>query len=242
MVANEWRHGAAVLHLREALKDGAQDCGRAGDLHLIFNALRARYGLSSREARARLSNLKKDSRTSLQEHAVEVERLVSVAYEDLPAVHRAGMVLETFSNTLGNAYLQRHLLAVDPVNVEAAVRAGNDFLQIRSAPERGRGLPTVRGIDEEEEPKAEVTTPKTAELLATLMKAMQEMAEQMRRLQLGKPSPAALRKSEDSPRTLSCWGCGKSGHLRRDCRTRSWPGPQAAPRAAQAGNEPGPQQ
>lgn len=41
------------------------------------------------------------------------------------------MALETFSNILGNTYLQRHLLAIETRTIEDAVRAGNEFLQIQ---------------------------------------------------------------------------------------------------------------
>ena len=37
-------------------------------------------------------------------------------------------MLEQFINTLGNTYLQRHLLAVDPGNLEIAVWADSEYL------------------------------------------------------------------------------------------------------------------
>ena len=74
-----------MLHLRDSLRESAEDCGRAATVQAIYAALRARFGLSPREARSRLGVLRKDSRTSLQEHASEVERLVNIAYGDLPS-------------------------------------------------------------------------------------------------------------------------------------------------------------
>ena len=44
--ANEWTAEAAILYLREALKEEARDCGRAATVIGIFAALRARYGSS----------------------------------------------------------------------------------------------------------------------------------------------------------------------------------------------------
>ena len=89
--ADEWGP-AALLHLRDSLKESAKDCGRAANVQAIYAALRARFGLSPREARSRLSNLR---------------RLVNIAYGDLPPDHRAGMRLETFCNTLGYLPLQQ---------------------------------------------------------------------------------------------------------------------------------------
>ena len=70
--ANGWAPIATCLHLQEALTDGARECGRAGTIPGILAALRARYGLSAREARAQLASLKRDGQTSLQEHAAQV--------------------------------------------------------------------------------------------------------------------------------------------------------------------------
>ena len=58
--ANEWGPGATLLHLRRALQDGATDCGKPASEAGIYTALGSRYGLSPREARARLSILRKE--------------------------------------------------------------------------------------------------------------------------------------------------------------------------------------
>ena len=67
--ANRWPDGAALLHLRQALEGDAKDCSRPTELEGVFNNLRARFGLTPREARTRLSNEKKGFKTTLQEHA-----------------------------------------------------------------------------------------------------------------------------------------------------------------------------
>ena len=56
--ANAWTPVATRLHLQEALKEGARECGRAGTIPGILAAIRARHGLSAREARAQLASLK----------------------------------------------------------------------------------------------------------------------------------------------------------------------------------------
>ena len=147
--ANEWRPVAALLHLRDSLRESAEDCGREATVQAIYAALRARFGLSPREARSGLSVLRMDSRTSLQEHAAEVERLVNIAYGDLPPKHRARMRLETFCSTLGYLPLQRHLLAVPTHTLEDTVRAGNEFLQIK--PDNEWGSTSVCRIEDEGE-------------------------------------------------------------------------------------------
>ena len=207
--ANEWRHGAALLHLRDALRETAEDCGRAANVPAIFAALRARFGLSPREARTRLSALKKEFRTPLQEHAAEVERLVNIAYADLPQEHRASMRVEIFGNTLGYLPLQRHLLAVHTPTLEDAVRAGNEFLQIRPANEKGST--SVRQVEDEEE---EEDSNPTGKVLTTLLKAMQQLMEKMGQFQ---QLPTRSSQKGDPNKERLCWGCGKSGHLKRNC-------------------------
>ena len=59
------------------------------------------------------------------------------------------MALEVFANTLGNAYLQRHLLAVGPRDLDEAIRAGNEFLQIR--PVGTNTSPKVRVVEDDYE-------------------------------------------------------------------------------------------
>ena len=56
--ANEWDEGTATLHMREALQEGAKECGRPQNLAGIIATLWARYGMTAREARAALARLK----------------------------------------------------------------------------------------------------------------------------------------------------------------------------------------
>ena len=125
---NRWTERAASLHLREALKGNAQEYGRPGNVEAIFAALRSRYGLSPKEARSKLSTLKKEQRGSLHDHAAEIERLARRAYQELPEATRNELILDTFCSSLGNASLQRHLLAIRPQALSEAVQCGNEYL------------------------------------------------------------------------------------------------------------------
>lgn len=116
----------ALLHIRETLQESAQYCGRATTIPTISEALRARYGISPRKVRLKLETLKKDSSTSLHEHAVEV-RIFRVAYADLLEDYQNRMRLEAFYNTLGNTYLLWYLLAAATTTFQKAMRVGNKF-------------------------------------------------------------------------------------------------------------------
>lgn len=98
--------------------------------------------LTVREARARLSH-KRDPKISLQAPPTEVERLTNIAYADLLERYHANTVLGTFSTTVDNTYLQRHLLTTAPNTLEAAVRTGNEFPQVQPVNQRfGLGQPS----------------------------------------------------------------------------------------------------
>ena len=233
-----------------------------------FAALRS----SPREARARLGTLKREFKVTLQEHAAEVQRLVGIAYGDLNEAHRTRMALESFSNTLNNSYLQRHLLAVQPGTIADAVRAGNEYLQVRTASQggdcRGTGGAAVRMVDEEDQVDriqagSGSTDAVLAKALATLTQQLAELQQRLdqpfqHRLQaparpaapVGYPvqhrqtsaRPALPVSQQQAGGGPGCWGCGGSGHLRRDCPVRPWQSaPQARPMPA-AGNGQGSRQ
>jgi len=130
--ANEWTPQAALLHLRGALKESAAYCGRADSVPGVFQALITRFGVSTREARTRLASVQKASQSSLAEHSWEVDRLVQIAYGGLPEEQRQQLALDTFVASVGNPSLQRHLLAVNPATLEEAVRAGGEYLQVKT--------------------------------------------------------------------------------------------------------------
>ena len=119
--ANRWTEIATLLHLRESLQGAARDYSRSATIDEIFTALRSRYGLTPKEARNRLNGLKRDSRQSLHDHAIDVEKLVRKAFGELPEMVQTSMMLDAFCSLLGNATLQRHLLAIRPETLAEAV-------------------------------------------------------------------------------------------------------------------------
>ena len=162
--ANRWTERSASLYLREALKGNAQQYSRPGNVETIFTALRSRYRLSPREAHSRLSTLKKEQCTSLHEHAAKVERLVRKAFQELPEATQTGLMLDTFCGSLGNASLQRHLLALRPETSAEAVQYGNEYLQIKT--DRNQTDSNKIRVVENDEPIKEQSAPASTSLLA----------------------------------------------------------------------------
>ena len=233
--ANEWNPAATLLHLRDSLKGNAQDCGNAETVEGVLQALQARFGLSVREARNQLTALRKAPKATLQEHAAEVTRLSNVAYADLPVEHRHRLTLDIFQSSLGNAYLQRHLLAVNTPTLEEAVRAGNEFLQIKptSFPN-----PHVHMIEDEEQEFTNIKEVRTTPLdeLKRMMEKLTGEIEILKKAQKesvqfqtkpANPSTQINRNpgftnSEHLSKSVMCWTCGQPGHLKRQCRNNAW--------------------
>ena len=218
--ANEWPRAAALLHLRRALRDGATNCGRADTVEGIFNALRARFGLTPREARARIVVLQRDFQTTLQEHGDEVERLVEVAYAEIPCDLRRSMAVDIFASTIGNGYLQRHLLAVATPTLEEAIKAGNEYLQIQTGHRAYTKQAVAMFDDGREEEEASLHSMQGATMGVTdpmtkLLEAVQALTQ---KVELLGQSPQQYPGPQEANTTMRCFNCDRLGHLSRHCK------------------------
>jgi len=73
-----------IQKFQDVMGGKAKPYGLGPDINSIFASLRARFGISAIDARARLQRLRLDPHMSLQEHAATVIKLVQIAYSDLP--------------------------------------------------------------------------------------------------------------------------------------------------------------
>ena len=77
---------------------------------------------------------------------------------------------------MNQAYLQRHLLAIRPQSLSEAVKAGNEYLQIK--PNFNPGV-TVRQIEEERTPEAvQVAQSKPTEM-EVLLQALRQLTSEV---------------------------------------------------------------
>ena len=72
---------AAPHNIRTHLQDGARKCRSYPTLEKVLKVFCSRYGLPIREAKTHLSltNLRRDTKFSLTDHATEVKTLVEAA-------------------------------------------------------------------------------------------------------------------------------------------------------------------
>ena len=106
------------------------------------------------------------------------------------------MKLETFCSTLGYMPLQRHLLAVPTHTLEDAVRAGNEFLQIKPGGEKGGNI-SVRQVEGERE---EFLNP-TDKAQVTFMQAMQQLVGKVKELQ-NQPAGTVRKETQNDKKKL----------------------------------------
>jgi len=122
-----WPARVTLIQLQLCLTGTAKPYGIDQNVGEIFDALRARFGLTAQDARIQLQELRGDRKTALREHATLVERLAQVAYGDLPANGRQSLALDAFLQSINNMGLKKHLLVAEVETMERALRLGNAY-------------------------------------------------------------------------------------------------------------------
>lgn len=233
--ANGWNAAAALLHLRSCLVEDAVDCGSGATVEAIQANLRARFGLTPKQARDKLNVLERDANQSLHSLSVEAERLVVTAYPDMPAAQREPLAVEHFSRAVGDAELSQHLLVADTATMARAVQSAEDYLQagVRSgkstkAPKRLHLAAAALEPD-----TTQAATSKLDQVLERLDKLTAVLAEQARRgdssgrsrgtsnhSRGGANQPQQPGNSQQSQKKIECYGCG-GDHILRLCPNKS---------------------
>ena len=217
-----------VLKLKEALSGKARDCAQPGTLAGVIEALRMRYGLTVRQARAGLDGLYQDARTSLSDHAREVDRLFRGAFPTLPAEDRDSLAIDKFVASVNNYALRNHLLARQPASLDAAVRAGMEFAQVNGRrPGEGARIAAATADENDEQVTAigdgsarlESLLTDLTRLVGSLL-ARETPAAAIGRGRTRTSGRPAGNAGDTSGVPKICWHCSKEGHFRRDCPDR----------------------
>ena len=242
--ANGWDNAAALLHIRSCLVGDAVDCGSGATANEIQTSLRARFGLSERQARDRLSSLQKGQSQSLQALSVETERLVAVAYPGVAVAVRTTLAMDAFTRALNDTGLKRHLLLANAATLTETVRCAEEFLQVSGRADRqrvaGRPLNMAAAVVSTEPKAVSSSAPASSEQVSELTQVIQRLdklttlLEQQSR-QYQNRGAASHSNTQQWPRKpIQCYGCGEN-HRVRDC-------PNSPATSQQSGNGQGPRQ
>lgn len=121
-------------------------------------------------------------------------------------------------STLGNAYLQRHLLAVQTHSLEHAVRVGNKYLQIKHT----SNLSTLVRQEEQEDYDIEIVNqiqPEQAKAFEALYNEFKLQSEQVMQLTTERELQNTAKEEEE---VMRCWGSNKEGYIRKNMPLKSW--------------------
>jgi len=229
----QWPPRVALLKLRMALRDKAKPYGTGPDIDGIFASLRAHFGISAIDARARLQRLRRDPHTTLQEHATTVMRLAQIAFCDLPQANRERYTYDAFVQSINDLGLHHQFLAKGVTTVEGALAVGEAYI-LASHMHRNR----VASCQVDAGPSAapsvpNAETPAVANVTQmTLPSKVDHVTEMLAKLvaALVPPNPVDNTREPSGPRAQSpgtgqpfCWECGRPGHFQKSC-------PQLQPR------------
>ena len=130
--ANNWDPRVAHLNLRLSLEKQAQECARGETVEAIFVNLRARFGLTERQARDKLTTMRKEPGQKFHSLGVEILKLTRIAYPDMGGAHIEVIAMESVRRCIENKHLIRHLMTLNVNNVADLCRACDDYIQAGS--------------------------------------------------------------------------------------------------------------
>jgi len=236
---NDWGAGTSLLQLRGALEGPAVECGRGDTVAEIERHLRASFGMTMRQARDKLANMRRAPGQSVHNLGVDNENLVRIGYPNMAPADRTDIAVETIKRALDHKGLARHLLSLRVGTVAEVVTAAEEYFQVGGGPTQMNRHP-VSAINEQADLTASVDVEGKTSTLNKLMSTMEKTCELLNTFMQGQmvantstPNPGASGVAgnwrtanrpadNDNRRTEanSCFFCGERGHFKRNCPKR----------------------
>ena len=211
---NRWEPLETLLHLRGCLQGRAVDCGRETNLQDTYDSLRARFGLTPKQAREQLKTIKKRPKQSYHELSSEISRLVQIAHSGESAEFKKNTLLETYSTAVVYAPLRQHLLARPHDTLAEAVAISDDYMRIEDT--KARLAAATGGV----EPTGDMSS--IQEQLNMMKQMIVELAQNR------PPTTQSYQQRQVKPGP--CYHC-RGDHLKRNC-------PHLPPRTAPPNHQP----
>ncbi|GFW77834.1 uncharacterized protein TNCV_3404091 [Trichonephila clavipes] len=199
--ANGWTEGVKACQLAASLRGEAAEILQTLpdperlNLNSLYNALDLRFSQKYSKDYARLQMKTRLQKTgeSLQKYASQVERLTNLAFSDHPATVRETISLPYFVDGLKEGKIQKAVRMADVQDLKSA-------LKLEAATQAShRDRHSIRG--------ARVTLDAPCE--SPWKSDIEKLRDEFQAFK-------AQRQNQEK-RNFKCWGCGGTGHLRRNC-------------------------
>lgn len=93
--ANNWDQQAANLNIRLCLEKSAQECAWGDTVEVVIANLRARFGMTMRQARDKLATIRKEFGKNFHSFGVDIMKLVRIAHPTMGANLQQDLAVET---------------------------------------------------------------------------------------------------------------------------------------------------
>lgn len=211
-----WEPHLTMLRLRNALQGKAQPCALGDTVAEVIDNLRLRFGMTASEARNKLSSYRRPVGMSLVEFASQLRRFARLGYARLPFDEQDQLVADAFRRSVGNDALHRHLLAIPGNDVDLLVRSGNAYLATFSK-SGGERACAVEAQSSDHTAESAVSTNDLDELKSMISSLCRKVAQLEMRGRRPEQAKKAGRAEADKKEAPKCFGCGKTGHFKKDC-------------------------
>lgn len=218
-IANRWNEAEKSLHLRLSLSGKAATCSVEDTTEAITVALRNQFGLSLRQARDKLKNLRQKRDQSLQELSTDVNRLIKIAYPSLNPTERLDMAMDAFISALDNLDMQRNIQASKPANLMEAIQAAEEFIRLGK---NSRSRLSAISEEEGKPDRLDQTLTVMKEMMSQQFNAIKDLTQALM-TQQNQTTPTyreeitpAYGRARQERRPIKCFEC-QGPHMKRNC-------------------------
>ena len=236
--ANNWDDNERTLRLKLALQGTASECAHGDTADEIAESLINRFQLTREEARRELRNLKLRAGQDIHLFGNLVMKLVRMAEPDFDAEQLDERATAELVDAIGDKLLTREFRLQGPINFSDAIRRIQQYNSDMRVSKLNRF-----GVDEEGKEAAEmkVRVDRLEKEMKQLNEGFSEVQESNKSLfkmieaklnEFQRPQSSNDQQGSARRTPLTCYSCGKVGHVARDCRSA----PRAKPNPAWRGN------
>ena len=206
---NAWDNKLDILwiHLTGDALTFAEELPDASTLTFeeLCKHLAQRFGADrlSNVYKAELLNRRRKVNETLPQLGQDIRQLVNHAYAKFNRDAKDEIAMEKFLDTL-KPDLRRHIYQQNPTNLDAAIEIGLKYEAWGLVEETKHGnVTSVRVAKQEKESEAPQVIEQETEQIRLLKELQQKVSD--------------LQVKKDSRRDMTCYHCGKRGHVIRDC-------------------------